>query len=156
MQEIAKQIVHKAVLEALREYGSYNVGNFADYCQISVRRYHDVCYKAFRQAFVNDVTDMNRKVLNACLNVLDSERPDQALTNSGLLEWSTKDFDTALRDRRISQKEYDASRTSVKMIEVLREVVAYPAPIFKPVSISISATDQFKNLKTDLLKPFED
>ena len=155
MHDTSRQLIHTALDASIREYGSYTVGNRLDYCAAAARRYWDTLYAAFRKAFIQSVTDLNKKVFQTCLNVLDAERSDHALVDSGLLEWSTKDFQAAFDERRISRKELEASRLSLNMITVLKEIVAYPAPVFRPVSIPISETQAFKDMRVNLLNHLE-
>ena len=155
MKDTSKQLIKAALEASIKEYGSYNVGNVLDYCATAARRYWDTLYAAFRKLFVQSVNDMNKKVFRTCLDVLDSEHPDHALQASGLIEWSAKDFNAAFNDRRITRKELEASCISLDMIAVLQDLVAYPAPIFRPISIAISDTQEFKALRTSLLANLE-
>ena len=153
---LAKEICYAAMLAALKVFGSHNVGSHEDYCSTSVQRYRDECFRGFRKAFVNDITTMNKQILNECLRVLDSSDLVHELDSSGLLSYAGRDFDRALKDKRISQREFEASQLNVQMIRTLQDIVSRPQPVFKPVSIMISSTEQFKQLQNDLLKQFED
>ena len=153
---LAKEICYAAMLAALKAYGSHNVGSHEDYCTTSGQRYCDECFRGFRKAFVNDVTPMSKQILNECLRVLDSSNWVHELDSSGLLSYAGRDFDRALKDKRISPREYEASQLNVRMVKTLQDIVSRPQPVFKPVSIMISSTEQFKQLQNDLLKQFED
>ena len=156
MQDTAKQICHAAMLAALKAYGSHAVGSHEDYCSTSAQRYRDECFRGFRSTFISGITDMNKQIMNECLRVLDASDWKQELVNSGLLSYAGRDFEQALQDKRISPREFKASQLNVRMIQTLQEIVGRPQPIFKPVSILISTTDQFKKLQADLLKQFND
>ena len=153
---LAKEVCHTAMLAALKAFGSHAVGSREDYCSTSVQRYRDECFRGFRKAFVNDITTMNKQIMNECLRVLDSSNWVHELDSSGLLSYAGRDFNQALKDKRITPREYEASQINLRMIKTLQDIVSRPQPVFKPVSIMISATEQFKQLRNDLLKQFED
>ena len=152
----SKEICYAAMLAALREYGSYNVGSREDYCSLSNQRYRDECFRGFRKTFVNDITPMSKQIMNECLRVLDSFDWVHELENSGLLNYAGRDFDQALKDKRISQREYEAAQLNVRMVRTLQDIVSRPQPVFRPVSIMISSTEQFKQLQAELLKQFNE